>query len=119
MSIMSKSFSLNIIVKPKINIREGARRKTVSTSAKVLNISCKVNEANPLATVEWRYRHSNVRNWSLVLSNLRFANIDEDTLRLDGQMVYKMFYKCVANNSLGKDSFTWEVLNESRIAVNG
>ncbi|CAB3989347.1 vascular endothelial growth factor receptor 2-like, partial [Paramuricea clavata] len=46
---------------------------------------CKVDEANPSPTVEWRYSDDNERTWYLVTPNLGF----------------------------GEDTFTWKALNET------
>ena len=88
-------------------------KSLISVSTKPTDLVCKVDEANPLAIVEWRYWYDNETAWSPVSSNLVFANIVGDTLRLNGQKEYKMFYKCVAKNWLGEDTFTWQVLNET------
>ena len=103
------------IVKPKINTHESDENDTISMTDKPLKLVCKVDEANPSPTVEWRYSNDNERTWYLVTPNLGFAKVvGNSTLRLYGQIIYKMFYKCVANNRFGEDTFTWKALNETR-----
>ncbi|XP_028407826.1 fibroblast growth factor receptor 1-like [Dendronephthya gigantea] len=108
------NFSLNILVKPKINVHEPSRNKMISVKENSpLNLVCKVDEGNPSPTIRWKYRNEK-HGWSDVTARLRTAIIvRKNTLRVKGQMVYKMLYKCVANNSLGVDAFTWDVLNET------
>lgn len=101
------------LVKPKINIHEPVRNKTSSMDNKPLYLVCKVDEANPLATVQWTYSNDNKQTWSLITRSLKFAEIVGNTLQLKEQEHYRSFYKCVANNSLGEDVFTWKVLNEA------
>lgn len=95
-----------------------SRNKTISVSTKSMDLVCKVDEANPLAIVEWRYRYDNETTWSTVTSDLVFANIIGNKLHLNGQRVLEMFYKCVAKNSLGESSFTWHVLNTTNTISN-
>ena len=107
------SISLNIWVKPKLNIHEHARIKLVPMDTKPPVLLCQVNEANPLPTVEWSYSDDNEQTWSPITPNVGFGYINGSTLSLNEQNVFAMFYKCVAKNRLGEDFFTWNVLNEA------
>ena len=39
--------------------------------------------------------------------------VDEDVLYIRSQSAYKVFYRCTAQNNIGNDSFTGEVLSDS------
>ena len=91
----------------------------MDTNKTGLTLLCKVAEANPLATVHWSYSDDNEQTWSPIAPNVAWLaqNKEENnsTLRLNEQKIYKMFYKCVANNRFGEDVITWKVLSEASL----
>ena len=77
-----------------------------------LNLTCKIDQANPEATIKWTYSDTG-EQWNSI--NQEQGNVQDngETLLLKSQKSFETRYKCLAKNKLGRDRLEWNVTKAS------
>lgn len=104
-------------VKPTI-IKDQDKTKTLKSES-ILNLTCKVDKANPGATIIWTYSAEDEQDnteWYPIKPEHGIVQDNGKVLSIKNQNSYQGFYRCVAKNSLGEDYFKWRVLDEKKLS---
>ena len=101
----------SFLVKPKIKTLD-VDKTLVLKPETGLKLTCKIDQANPEATIKWTYSDTG-EQWNSI--NQEQGNVQDngETLLLKSQKSFEARYKCVARNKLGTDQLEWNVTKAS------